>query len=146
MKILNLKFKNINSLSGETEIDFTNPVFTIDGLFAITGKTGAGKSSILDAISLALYGKTPRVDITANENPVMTRGEKDCYAEIIFEVAGEKWNSSWQQELNRNGNLKPVKRIISNFENKIIADQIRSCDAEIVKILEIGRASCRERV
>ncbi|MCB0848571.1 MAG: AAA family ATPase, partial [Bacteroidetes bacterium] len=77
MKILNLKFRNINSLSGENEIDFTRPDFTNDGLFAITGKTGAGKSSILDAISLAFYGKTPRVDITGSENAVMTRGEKD---------------------------------------------------------------------
>lgn len=138
MKILNLKFKNINSLSGENEIDFTNPIFTNDGLFAITGKTGAGKSSILDAIALSLYGKTPRVDITANENAVMTRGEKDCYAEIIFMVAGKKWKSSWKQELNRNGNLKPVNRVIADADDKIIADQIRTCDAEIVKIIGLS--------
>jgi exonuclease SbcC len=43
MKIISLRFKNINSLAGENEIDFTNPVFTQEGLFAITGKTGAGK-------------------------------------------------------------------------------------------------------
>jgi exonuclease SbcC len=135
MKILNLKFKNINSLSGENEIDFTNPVFTNDGLFAITGKTGAGKSSILDAISLAFYGKTPRVDITGSENAVMTKGEKDCFAEITFEVAGKKWKSSWKQERTRTGTLKPVNRQIADFNNKIIADQVRSCDAEIIKIL-----------
>jgi exonuclease SbcC len=135
MKILNLKFKNINSLSGENEIDFTNPVFTNDGLFAITGKTGAGKSSILDAISLAFYGKTPRVDITGSENAVMTRGEKDCYAEITFEVAGKKWKSSWKQERARTGTLKPVNRLIADFDDKIIADQVRSCDSEIVKII-----------
>lgn len=138
MKILNLKFKNINSLSGENEIDFTNPVFTNDGLFAITGKTGAGKSSILDAISLAFYGKTPRVDITGSENAVMTRGEKDCYAEIIFEVAGKKWKSSWKQERARTGTLKPVNRVIADFEDNIIADQVRSCDLEIVKIIGLS--------
>jgi exonuclease SbcC len=135
MKILNLKFKNINSLSGENEIDFTRPDFTNDGLFAITGKTGAGKSSILDAISLAFYGKTPRVDITGNENAVMTRGEKDCFAEIIFEVAGKKWKSSWKHERARTGTLKPVNRVIADFEDNIIADQVRACDAEIVKII-----------
>lgn len=135
MKILNLKFKNINSLLGENEIDFTNPVFTNDGLFAITGKTGAGKSSILDAISLAFYGKTPRVDITGSENAVMTRGEKDCYAEITFEVAGKKWKSSWKQERARTGTLKPVNRVIADFGDNIIADQVRSCDSEIVKII-----------
>lgn len=135
MKILNIKFKNINSLSGENQIDFTDPIFTTDGLFAITGKTGAGKSSILDAISLALYGKTPRVEVTGSENAVMTRGEKDCYSEIIFEVAGRKWKSSWKQELNRNGNLKPVVRTIADANDKILTDQVRACDAKIVEIL-----------
>lgn len=135
MKILNLKFKNINSLLGENEIDFTQSAFTNDGLFAITGKTGSGKSSILDAISLAFYGKTPRVDITGSENAVMTRGEKDCYSEVIFEVAGKKWKSSWKQELTRNRTLKPVKRIIADFDDKIIADQLRACDKKIEKII-----------
>ena len=124
MKILNLKFKNINSLSGENEIDFTSPIFTHEGLFAITGKTGSGKSSILDAISLALYGKTPRVDITGAENAVMTRGEKDCYAEIVFEVAGKKWKSSWKQERARTGTLKQVERVIADENDQIVADKI----------------------
>jgi exonuclease SbcC len=132
---LKLKFKNINSLSGEHEIDFTQSVFTNEGLFAITGKTGAGKSSILDAISLALYGKTPRVEISGNENAVMTRGEKDCYSEITFEVNGKVWKSNWKQERTRTGNLKPVVRQISDSNNKIIADQLRACDTRIVEIL-----------
>ena len=135
MKILKLKFKNINSLSGENEIDFTNSVFTNNGLFAITGKTGSGKSSILDAISLALYGRTPRVKVSATENAVMTKGEKDCYAEIIFEVGGKKWKSSWKQELTKTGNLKPVNRIIADAADKIVADQVTSCDNQIVEII-----------
>ncbi|MCD6431010.1 MAG: AAA family ATPase, partial [Deltaproteobacteria bacterium] len=57
MKILNLRFKNLNSLSGEWAIDFTAPEYVGDGIFAITGPTGAGKSTILDAICLALYGR-----------------------------------------------------------------------------------------
>ncbi|MEC5394392.1 AAA family ATPase [Bergeyella sp. RCAD1439] len=135
MKILQLRFKNINSLSGDNEIDFTHPSFSSEGLFAITGNTGAGKSSILDAIVLALYGKTPRVEISASENAVMTRGEKDCYSEIVFEVSGKQWKASWQQEKNRNGNLKPVHRRIADADNRIVADQVRACDAKIVEIV-----------
>jgi exonuclease SbcC len=135
MKVLNLKFKNINSLAGEHEIDFTKSIFTYEGLFVITGKTGAGKSSILDAVSLALYGKTPRVEITGNENAVMTRGEKDCYAEIVFEVAGRKWKASWKQERSRTGNLKAVNRLLADESNHILADQVRTCDVKIVEIL-----------
>ena len=138
MKILNLKFKNINSLSGENIIDFTSPIFTNDGLFAITGKTGAGKSSILDAISLALYGKTPRVSISGTENDVMTRGEKDCFSEVIFEVGGKKWKSTWKQEKNRNGNLKPVSRVIADGDDQIIADQVRACETTIEELLGLS--------
>ena len=44
MKILKLRFKNLNSLHGEWQIDFTADDYTADGIFAITGPTGAGKS------------------------------------------------------------------------------------------------------
>jgi len=127
MKILKLKFRNINSLAGDWEIDFTQPEFTENGLFAITGKTGSGKSSILDAISLALYGKTPRVEVTGNNNHVMTRGTSDCYAEIVFEVESKIWKSRWQQERAKrkaDGNLKQVERAIADENDRIVADKI----------------------
>ncbi|MFZ1380776.1 MAG: AAA family ATPase, partial [Saprospiraceae bacterium] len=60
MKILRLRFKNIHSLKGEHLIDFTVAPLRDAGLFAITGPTGAGKSTILDVITLALFNKIPR--------------------------------------------------------------------------------------
>ena len=138
MKILTLKFKNINSLAGEWEIDFSRPEFTENGLFAITGKTGSGKSSILDAISLALYGRTPRVNVTGADNDVMTRGTNDCFAEISFESAGKIHKASWKQERTRTGNLKPVQRSVADSENVIIADQINACNNKIEEILGLS--------
>jgi len=135
MKILNLKFRNINSLAGDWEIDFTQPQFIENGLFAITGKTGSGKSSILDAISLALYGRTPRVDVTGNNNDVMTRGTSDCYSEIMFETNGNVWKASWKQERTRTKNLKPVQRTIADSEDNIVSDQIKACENKITEIL-----------
>lgn len=44
MKILSLRLKNLNSLKGEWKIDFTREPFASNGLFAITGPTGAGKN------------------------------------------------------------------------------------------------------
>ena len=135
MKILNLKFQNINSLFGKWEIDFTKPHLTDHGLFAIIGKTGAGKSSILDAISLALYGRTPRVSITGKSNEVMTRGTKECYSEVIFETGGKKWTASWKQQKTNNGNFNPVQRHIADSTGKIIANQSEECKTTIKTIL-----------
>ena len=70
MKILSLHFKNVNSLAGEWNIRFDDPSFVRNHLFAISGPTGSGKTSILDAISLALYGKTPRQKNVADKQKV----------------------------------------------------------------------------
>ena len=55
MKILTLTFENINSLAGEWKIDFTSPAFLDNAIFSITGETGSGKTSILDAICSVSY-------------------------------------------------------------------------------------------
>jgi exonuclease SbcC len=60
MKITRLRIAGFGPYKSEQEVDFTR--FDADGIFLITGKTGAGKSSILDAICFALYGSVPRFD------------------------------------------------------------------------------------
>ncbi|MBO4789719.1 MAG: AAA family ATPase, partial [Oxalobacter sp.] len=84
MRIEKLLFKNINSLLGKWEIDLTDSAYTSGGLFAIIGDTGSGKTTILDAICLALYGQTPRVAVTSNANDVMTRTTGECFAQVVF--------------------------------------------------------------
>ena len=105
MKILKVAFENINSLAGKWEIDFTAGDFR-DGLFLIAGDTGAGKTSILDAITLALFGCTARVDISQTSNEVMTRGQNKCGADVLFACADGTYCAHWAQIRSRHGNKK----------------------------------------
>lgn len=117
MRILNIRFKNLNSLAGEWCIDLTHPAFVSDGIFAITGPTGAGKSTILDAICLALYAQTPRLGkVTKGGNDIMSRRTADCLAEVVFETASGRYRCLWSQHRARgkvNGDLQAAKHEIS---------------------------------
>lgn len=97
MKVLSVSFANLNSLAGTWTIDFTDPAFR-DGLFLITGQTGAGKTTILDAISLALYGCTVRQEVSKSCNEVMTRGTNQVWAEVDFLAPdGRRYRARWAQ-------------------------------------------------
>ncbi|MBV5305066.1 MAG: AAA family ATPase [Desulfobulbaceae bacterium] len=102
MKVLRLRFKNLNSLVGEWELDFTHPDYVSNGIFAIIGPTGAGKTTILDAICLALYGQTPRLNrISQSENETMSRQTGECFAEVEFETIHGRFRCHWSQHRSR---------------------------------------------
>lgn len=118
MKILNLRFANLNSLEGEWEIDFTRPEYLSDGIFAITGPTGSGKSTILDALCLALYGQTPRLGkVTRGGNEIMSRHAGDCFAEATFSTLQGSFRCHWSQHRARRrpgGELQAQKHEIAD--------------------------------
>jgi exonuclease SbcC len=130
MKILSLHFKNLNSLAGEWDIDFTRPEYTADGIFAITGPTGSGKSTILDAICLALYGQTPRLGrVTKSVNEIMSRQTGECFSEVVFETGAGRFRCHWSQHRARRhagGELQSQKHEISEAESgKILESKLQ---------------------
>ena len=136
MRILQVRFKNLNSLVGEWEIDLTHPAFVSDGIFAITGPTGAGKTTILDAICLALYGQTPRLNkVTKSENEIMSRQTGECFAEVVFETQTGRFRCHWSQRRahkRSDGELQPPKHEIANADSgKILESKIKGVASKI---------------
>ncbi len=139
MKILSLRFNNLNSLSGEWHIDFTAPEYARDGIFAITGPTGSGKSTILDAIALALYGQTPRLEkINKSGNEIMSRQSGECFSEVLFETLSGRYRCHWSQRRSRKqpgGELQPQKHEIADGETgKIIESKLQDTLAAVIKL------------
>ena len=139
MKILSLRFKNLNSLCGEWFIDFTAPEYALDGIFAITGPTGSGKSTILDAVSLALYGQTPRLEkINKSGNEIMSRQSGECFSEVLFETVSGRYRCHWSQRRSRKqpgGELQPQKHEIADEETgRIIESKLQDTLAAVVKL------------
>ena len=126
MKVLRLSFKNLNSLAGVWDIDFKHPDYVSSGIFAITGPTGAGKTTILDAICLALYGQTPRLNrITQGENEIMSRQTGECFAEVEFETAKGRFRCHWSQHRSRkqaDGQLQSPRHEIAEAESGMILE------------------------
>lgn len=138
MKILRLRLHNLNSLSGENVVDFSQPPLAHAGLFAITGPTGAGKTTLLDAITLALYGRVARYGKDPSPDAVMSRHTGECSAEIEFSCASGTYRSVWQLQRARkkpDGKLQAAKRrVIALPAETIIAESIKDADAKILAL------------
>ncbi len=131
MKIEKIVLNNLTSIEGEQTIDFTQEPLRSAGLFAITGNTGSGKSTILDAVCLALYNKAPRFENieripqedldqatekvqrvqasrTAN---ILRRGQKEGGCTVVFSTSdGERYEASWSIRVTRGGNYSSPER------------------------------------
>ena len=136
MKIVSIRIKNLASLEGLTEIYFTQEPLKTAGIFAITGPTGAGKSTILDALCLALYGKTPRylqasetgVIITDVQGSAISQGDVrgilrdgtgEGFAEVDFiGVDSQLYRATWRVRRARDkaaGSLQAVSIALKNI-------------------------------
>lgn len=130
MFIRQVRFKNLNSLLGEWDLDFTDPAILSEGIIAITGPTGAGKSTILDAISLALYGRTPRLsNINQSGNEIMSRRTGECFAELSFETPAGVFRCHWSQRRAKgrsDGRLQAQKQeLVDARSGEILASKLQ---------------------
>jgi len=143
MKILAIRLKNLASLAGPFEIDFTAEPLASAGLFAITGPTGAGKSTLLDALCLALFGAVPRLSnaqvsakapdadgeiSTGDPRTLLRRGTGEGYAEVDFVgIDGRRYRARWEANRAREkagGKLQASRQSLRDIDqDQLLASQ-----------------------
>lgn len=139
MQIHRLRLRNLHSIRTEIEIDFMASPLADTGLFAITGDTGSGKTTILDAITLAIYGKVCR---NSKPEEVLSHGAEEGFAECDFEASGRKIRCQWRCWVPRSKKTGPPKteRSVAEWdENKkdflVVAERkIKEVDAFVESV------------
>lgn len=136
MKPINLKIKGINSYVSEQEVCFDKLSET--NLFGIFGETGSGKTTILDAIVIALYGTSDR-ETMANLINVNT---KDAYIKFVFECQNQNkakiYEVTRSYKLRKSG-VKSEALLVDKKTGKVLADMTDKVNEEILKIIGFGK-------
>ena len=153
MKILSVSLHNIASIEGPFTLNLEAEPLKSVGLFAITGATGAGKSTILDAICLALYNDTPRLATTKNSVAIadgsaevqvnnvknlLRKGAISGYAKVVFQaVDGKTYEAEWQVRRAYNklsGAIQPeTLQLTCLTDNQLIAENRKTLVLEKIK-------------
>lgn len=111
MRLHRIHCLNIASLYGDQSVDLDQQLGGAT-LFLIHGPTGSGKSSLMDAVSLALFGRTPRLGGERGKDDtdpreVMSRGTGECLAEVEFSTLEpngkrQRYRARWSCRRARN--------------------------------------------
>ncbi|MCB1643351.1 MAG: AAA family ATPase, partial [Xanthomonadales bacterium] len=142
MKVLAIRGRNIASLAEDFEVDLQAEPLASVNLFAIAGPTGSGKSSLLDALCLALYDQTPRLrsaptqgsklpdgetgELGASDSrQLLRRGASEGFAEVDFVgIDGQRWRARWSVRRargRRDGRLQAVEMSLLQLPEQMAA-------------------------
>ncbi len=143
MRPIKLTMRAFGPYAGETAVDFS--AFGERGLYLITGDTGAGKTTIFDAITFALFGAASG----ANREPSMLRSqyaapETPTEVKLVFSYAGKTYqverNPEYERPARRGGGvtLEKAAALLTLPDGRIIAKK-NEVDAAVREILGVDR-------
>ena len=148
MRIVKIELQNINSLKCEIPIviDFEDNNFRDNGLFLITGSTGAGKTTVLDAITIALYHEVARFNkpnIKAGLEDVVSYGADGAMSRVTFETKGALYEAHWSIRLKtafgiKLTNSKEEVRLKNLTTGDILAEKKRELLFQVESITKLN--------
>ena len=138
MKPISMKMKGLNSFLEVQEIDFEK--LTAQGLFGIFGPTGSGKTSILDGMTLALYGTTSR-----NSTNYINVNTDKAFVEYIFSIQEKhlhKYLVSRSFKRTKDGGIRSDSAKFADItegEPVILADRVGTVNAKCQEVLGLSK-------
>jgi len=159
VRILAIRGENLASLYGPFELPLDHGPIAEAGLFSISGPTGAGKSTLVDALCLALYGRTPRLGeraravlvgrpgddpdllVDANdERGILSRGAGSGFAEVDFEGAdGVRYRARWTVNRARGkagGRFQNAKLVLTDLDARsVVTDRVSEVPEQVSRRL-----------
>ena len=155
MKIEKLIIQNLNSIE-YAEIDFANGVLAKEPLFLICGNMGSGKTTILDAITLALFDKAARYESVGNDakmedgknstgstNNILREGTMEGKAELYFTVQNTTYIATWFVGKTRNGTYKGSKdrrklEVLDGDKKTVLSTNVGEVNSKIVDFIGLS--------
>ncbi|MCC3762254.1 SMC family ATPase [Glycomyces sp. TRM65418] len=113
MRPIRLDLQGFASYTGSETFDFTDVDF-----FALTGPTGAGKSTVLDAMCFALYGRTPRWRVNTTQNAIAPSAVEGR-VRLVFAAAGQHYVATRILRRDRNGKVKTTTAALEQLPDGV---------------------------
>src|SRR6266849_4874837 len=131
MRPVRLEVEGFTSFQRRVEIDFSE----LD-LFAITGATGAGKTSLLDAMLYAFYGRTPRLDSTS-ASELISLGSRGMAVLLEFTTTDQRYRVVRNVKLGKKGATTSTVRLErhNGQDWEPLAGGVRELNAKVQEIL-----------
>ncbi len=131
MRPRRLEFEGFTAFRGPTVVDFTGA-----DLFALVGPTGAGKTSIIDALTFALYGSVPRLDDRRAVAPVISQNLTEARVRLDFSVGGQEYTAVRVVRATKAGATTREARLQRGDE--VLAGEAKQVTAAVEAVVGLG--------
>ncbi len=133
MRPIRLEMEGFTSFRDCTVVDFEDT-----DLFVLTGPTGAGKSSVIDAMTFALYGSIPRLDDRRAVAPVISRGMLKARVRLDFTVGEKQYIAVRVARATKSGGATTPEARLEDSAGNTLAGSAKELSERVEEILGLS--------